>query len=172
MQPLRPLLEPILREQGVPEDLTAVVLVESGGRPEALSAKGARGLWQLMPGTARRYGLVVTPAQDERLDVLKATRAAARYLQDLYAQFGAWDLALAAYNAGEQTVQRALQRSGGNFVRLSASLPQETRNYVPAVLAAQPLFRAAPAPSPNAKTGPGRDISQRVFAEAQFGTDQ
>jgi membrane-bound lytic murein transglycosylase D len=172
MQPLRPLLEPILREQGVPEDLTAVVLVESGGHPEALSAKGARGLWQLMPETARRYGLIVTPAQDERLDVPKATRAAARYLRDLYAQFGAWDLALAAYNAGEQTVQRALQRSGNNFVRLSASLPQETRNYVPAVLAAQPLLRAAPEPSRNAKNGQVWSTPRRVFAEAQFGSDQ
>ena len=71
----------------------AVVLVESGGRPTALSAKGALGIWQLMPQTARRYGLTVTPEKDERLDVLKATRAAARYLHDLYGQFSDWKLA-------------------------------------------------------------------------------
>ncbi len=132
---LRPVLEPILREVGVPTELAAVVLVESAGEPAALSPKGARGLWQLMPNTARRYGLVVDQERDERLDVFKSTRAAARYLRDLHAQFRDWPLALAAYNAGEQRVERALLHAGTrDFSLISSSLPDETRYYVPAVL--------------------------------------
>src|SRR6516225_1065450 len=71
---LRPVIEPILREERVPTELAAVVLVESGGQQNALSPKGARGLWQFMPDTARRYGLIVTPERDERLDVGLSTR--------------------------------------------------------------------------------------------------
>ena len=142
---LRPTLEPILLEEGLPADLTAVALVESGGRPAALSSKGARGLWQLMPETARRYGLTVNQSQDERLDIRKSTRAAAQYLRELYARFGDWPLALAAYNAGEQTVQRALDRAGpGDFLRLSRWLPSETRQYVPAVMNSRWFFAGRP----------------------------
>jgi membrane-bound lytic murein transglycosylase D len=127
----------ILRAHGLPEELIAVVAVESGFRPSVLSPKGARGLWQLMPETARRYGLAVGREADERLDPLKSTHAAARYLSDLYAQFADWPLALAAYNAGEQRVERALSRMGArDFWTLArhAALPKETRAYVPAVL--------------------------------------
>jgi membrane-bound lytic murein transglycosylase B len=141
VQQLRPVLEPILREAGVPTELAAVVLVESGGEPAALSGKGARGLWQMMPETARRYGLVVNADQDDRLDVLKSTRGAAEYLRDLYARFHDWQLALAAYNAGEQAVQRAVVRTGARaFSAAGQALPQETRNYVPAVLNAMGWF--------------------------------
>ena len=137
VQALRPVLEPILREEGVPQQMAAVVLVESGGQNSALSPKGARGLWQFMPTTARRYGLIVTASLDERLDPYKSTRAAARYLRDLYTQFGNWPLALAAYNAGEDTVQRAVERTSTHDFSLIAHigiLPLETRSYVPAVL--------------------------------------
>ena len=140
---LRPTLSGILESEGVPQEIVSVVVVESGGRIAAISPKGALGLWQLMPDTARRYGLVVTPSRDDRLDVEKATGAAARYLRDLYQQFGSWPLALAAYNAGEQRVQRAVERSGStDFIQLSSLrlLPQETRNYVPAVLSAMQLL--------------------------------
>jgi membrane-bound lytic murein transglycosylase D len=140
---LRPLLAPILEEEGIPQEIAAVVVVESGGRSDAPSRKGALGLWQFMPGTARRYGLVVTPSNDERLDVEKSTRAAARYLHDLYQQFGSWPLTFAAYNAGERAVQKAVYRAGTpDFIQLSRLrfLPEETRNYVPAVLSAMQIL--------------------------------
>src|SRR5664279_2530974 len=139
---LRPTLSRILESEGVPPEIVSVVVVESGGRTTALSPKGALGLWQLMPDTARRYGLVVTPSRDDRLDVERSTRAAAHYLRELYQQFGSWPLALAAYNAGEQRVQRAVERSGiTDFIQISSLrlLPQETRNYVPAVLSAMQM---------------------------------
>jgi len=131
------MLEPILREEGIPAELAAVVLVESGGLPTALSPKGARGLWQFMPDSGRRYGLVVSETVDERLDPSKSTHAAARYLRDLYNQFGSWSLVLAAYNSGEDTVQRAIVRaSSRDFAAIahSGALPAETQKYVPAVL--------------------------------------
>lgn len=141
LQELRPLLDPILREEGVPTELAAVVLVESGGRAAALSPKGARGIWQLMPDTARRYGLVVDADRDERIDVVKSTRAAARYLRDLYAQFDTWPLALAAYNAGERRLQHVVGSAGSNdFALVRQRLPSETQKYVPAVLAAAKAF--------------------------------
>jgi hypothetical protein len=142
-QQLRPTLERILQREGLPAQLSAVVLVESGGRPTAVSPKDARGLWQFIPATAQRYGHSVTPVRDDRLDAENATRAAARYLRDLHLRFGDWPLALAAYNAGEDAVQRALETlKGADFWRLSSKklLPEETRKYVPAVLAAMRLL--------------------------------
>jgi hypothetical protein len=145
VQQLRPLVEPILREEGVPAELSAVVLVESGGLTTALSPKGARGVWQFMPDTARRYGLVVSAGRDERLDLTKSTRAAARYLRELYQQFGDWKLAFAAYNAGEQTVEHAAERTGHrSFSSIQRALPLETRNYVPAVLNAMAILGSNP----------------------------
>jgi membrane-bound lytic murein transglycosylase D len=121
--------------------MVAVILVESGGRADAISPKGARGLWQLMPDTARRYGLRVDNVQDDRVDLFRATDAAARYLHDLYVQFGDWKLALAAYNTGEANVASAILRAHTqDFDQLANMwmLPLETRNYVPRVLAAAP----------------------------------
>jgi hypothetical protein len=136
---LRPIVEPILMNRGVPADLAAVILVESSGRADALSPKGARGLWQLMPDTARRYGLRVDGIQDDRLDLFRATDAAARYLHDLYGQFGDWKLALAAYNTGEANVSSAIMKAHTQDFDQLASLrvlPLETRKYVPRVLIA------------------------------------
>jgi soluble lytic murein transglycosylase-like protein len=135
---LRPLIEPILATHGVPVGMAAaLMMVESGGRLDAVSNKGARGMWQLMPDTARRYGLRVDDALDERLDLLKSTAAAAQYLDDLYVRFGDWKLALAGYNAGEAVVSAAIMKANSqDFARLSdlRLLPLETRNYVPSVL--------------------------------------
>ena len=127
----------VLEEHGLPLGLTSVVAVESAFNPLALSPKGARGLWQLMPSTARRYGLTIGPNEDERTNLFKSTNAAAAYLKDLFAQFRDWPLVLAAYNAGEDRVARAMARTGASdFWTLSrhSALPQETLQYVPAVL--------------------------------------
>lgn len=129
----------ILEEEQVPVGLLGVALVESGFNPLALSPKGARGIWQFMPATAVRYGLTVQPGNDHRTHPEHSTRAAARYLRFLFNQFGDWKLALAGYNAGEARVQRIIDRTGiRNFDEMSRRglLPLETRNYVPAVLAA------------------------------------
>jgi hypothetical protein len=124
-----------------------VVEVESGFNPMALSPKGAAGLWQFMPDTARQYGLVVNASQDDRFDVLKSTVAAARYLRQLFDQFGDWPLAFAAYNAGPNRVGQAICRFNTcDFRKLSRnfSLPAETQNYVPKVLAATRIGLADP----------------------------
>jgi soluble lytic murein transglycosylase-like protein len=131
----------ILREENLPPELLAVALVESGFNPLALSPKGARGIWQFMPATAQRYGLAVGPMNDHRTHPEHSTRAAARYLRDLYRQFGDWKLALAAYNWGEDKVQRVIDRTGvRDFDEMARRglLPHETRKYVPAVLAVWP----------------------------------
>jgi membrane-bound lytic murein transglycosylase D len=141
---IRTVLDQILAAEGVPSQFSAVVLVESGANPAALSPKSARGLWQFMPDTAARYGLVINDRQDDRTDLLKSTRAAARYLRDLYRTFGEWRLALAAYDAGEGALREAIQRGRSlNFDSLSDQglIPAETRNYVPAVVAAVNLLQ-------------------------------
>lgn len=165
LEQLRPLIEPILRTEGVPLQLAFLVVVESGGRPDALSPKGARGLWQLMPNTARHYGLIVDGEHDERLDVRKSTRAAAQYLRDLHLQFNSWPMALAAYNAGEPAVQKAIDRAGdGDFAVLSSRrlLPAETRNYVPAVLRLMGRSRGSD-PFHDLGTGPSQ-VERIVYA--------
>lgn len=164
---LRASLDPILQSEGVPVEMASVVLVESGARPNALSPKGALGLWQLMPGTATRYGLRVQPGSDERLDLAKSTRAAARYLNDLYQQFGSWPLALAAYNFGEDRLQRSIDQAGTkDFLQLSRRklLPEETRNYVPAVLAAMQLLGSGQLPDPPNRYSKAM-TPDRVFAK-------
>ncbi len=128
-----------LRDHGLPEDLAFVAMIESGFNPVAVSRAGAKGLWQFMAGTARSYGLRVDQWVDERLDPEKSTLAAAAYLRDLYAQFGSWSLAQAAYNAGEMKVLRAIRSVGSkDFWALSRTgfLRQETKEFVPQIHAA------------------------------------
>jgi membrane-bound lytic murein transglycosylase D len=164
LEAIRPALEQILESEGIPKELIAVVLVESAARPYALSPRQARGLWQLIPETARQYGLQVSPDRDDRVQMERATRAAARYLRDLHRAFENWPLALAAYNAGQDAVQKAMQRSGGtSFWELSAGrrLPEETRNYVPAVLAAMKLLGAD---APSHFTQPQRSTAPWIYA--------
>ncbi len=138
-----PLMREILRGRGLTEQLIAVSLVESGFNPVALSPKGARGLWQLMPETALRFGLKMDGPLDERLDPVRSTRAAAQYLGELHREFGDWALALAAYNSGEARVRQALSaghvRDFWELSRLKL-LPEETLRYVPAVFSAADRF--------------------------------
>lgn len=122
---------------GVPLELGYLPIIESNFSNGAVSPASAVGLWQFTAGTAKDYGLLVTRDVDERRDPEKATRAAAHLLRDLYDRFSRWDLALAAYNAGPGSVERALAARPGarDFWSLRDRLPGETRDYVPKVLA-------------------------------------
>lgn len=134
----KPMIQRILDEEGVPQELIYLAQAESGFRPRAVSRMRATGMWQFMAARGREYGLVQTPYTDDRLDPEKATRAAARHLRDLYTQFGDWHLAIAAYNCGPVTVERAVERTGyADFweLRRRRVLPAETTNYVPIILA-------------------------------------
>ena len=134
-----PLMRGILREEGLPEDLVYMAMIESAFKANAHSRARAHGFWQFIDGTAKRYGLRWNRYYDERSDPEKSTRAAARYLKDLYEMFGDWYLAMAAYSAGEGKVLKGLQRLGAqDYWQLSSGsfLRRETREYVPFVLAA------------------------------------
>ncbi len=128
-------LTTIFAAAGLPAGLAWLAEVESALNPAACSPAGARGLFQLMPATAREYGLS-TFLPDERADPRKSAEVAARLLGSLHAKFGDWPLALAAYNAGAGRVQRSLDKQkAGTFAEIAAELPAETRMYVPKVLA-------------------------------------
>lgn len=134
--------EKVFESEGVPKNLIWLGLVESGFQPQARSPKQAVGMWQLIPSTAERFGLRVSGNLDDRLDPMMSARAAARYLKFLHDRFQDWPLSLAAYNAGEARVQAALAKAERKNVWAlidSGLLPEETRAYVPAVLAAQAL---------------------------------
>jgi membrane-bound lytic murein transglycosylase D len=132
------MIQRVLKEEGVPQDLIFLAQAESGFHTLAVSRAGARGIWQFMGSRAKGYGLEHDFWADDRQDPEKSTRAAARHLKDLYAQFGDWYLAMAAYNSGPGTVQSAVKRTGyADFWELYKRnvLPKETRNYVPIIVA-------------------------------------
>jgi membrane-bound lytic murein transglycosylase D len=134
----KPLIERILTEEGVPQELIYVAQAESGFLPRAISNKQAVGMWQFIAGTGAQYNLVRTSASDDRLDPEKATRAAARHLKDLYARYGDWYLAIAAYDCGAGAVDRAVERTGyADYWELLKrhALPKETASYVPIIVA-------------------------------------
>ncbi|XOD69508.1 MAG: lytic transglycosylase domain-containing protein [Flavobacteriales bacterium AspAUS03] len=132
-----PLFEEILTKYNIPKELKYLAIVESNLNAKAISRAGAQGIWQFIPETGRLYELYKTGFHDDRNDPVKATEAACRYLKDLYDRIRDWALVLAAYNAGPGTVEKALQRSGGekDFWYLQPYLPRETRNYVPKFIA-------------------------------------
>lgn len=140
----RPLVEDIFAEFDLPSDLVHLSLVESGFNPYAYSRAKATGPWQFMKGTGKIYGLRIDHYVDERRDPIKSTIAAARYLRDLYDLFGTWPLAMAAYNAGEGKVQRALTKAQAeSFSEISRTklIRGETKQYVPRIMAATIIAR-------------------------------
>ena len=137
----------VLEQFELPPVLSLLPAVESVFEPQAVSPAGAAGLWQLMPATARRFGLRVGEGTDERFDVRKSTAAAAAYLRNLHGSFGNWPLALAAYNCGESALSRAMKLTGAKTLPdliqacrrrddEPALLPRETLGYVPKFVAA------------------------------------
>ncbi len=133
------IMKDILRKKDVPEDIVFLSLIESGFNPNAYSIAHAAGPWQFIASTARRYGLEITWWKDERRDPVKSTEAAADYLKDLYGMFGSWNLAMAAYNAGEGKILKAMKRSRADdyWDLLGTRLIRaETKEYVPRFIAA------------------------------------
>jgi membrane-bound lytic murein transglycosylase D len=128
------MMRAVFREHGLPEDLVNLAFIESAVNPRATSRVKAAGIWQFMPATGRLYGMRTTVWVDERRDPEKSTRGAARYLKALYERFDDWPLALAAYNAGEGTVQQAIRRQRTRDF-WSLRLPKETQLFVPAFMA-------------------------------------
>jgi membrane-bound lytic murein transglycosylase D len=136
----RTMIERIFREEGIPPELIYQAVAESGFQPRAVNGhSGAGGMWQFMPATGAHYGLVRNAYVDERFDPEKATRAYAKYMKAIYAQLGDWYLVMAGYDWGEGAVQHAVGKTGyADFWELYRrnNLPQETKNYVPIILAA------------------------------------
>lgn len=136
-----PMVEAILAEEGVPDEMKYLAMIESALNPRAHSHAGAGGMWQFIPATGRAYGLRVTREVDDRLDPEKATRAAARHLRDLYERFGDWHLAMAGYNCNPAVIDRAVRRTSqrlgrpATFWDIYDQIPRETRGYVPMFIA-------------------------------------
>jgi membrane-bound lytic murein transglycosylase D len=137
-----PLFEEEFAKQNVPLEIKYLAVVESALNPKAVSKMGATGLWQFMYQTGKQYNLKIDSYIDERSDPLKATAAAAKYMSNMYAIFGDWELVLASYNSGPGNVSKAIRRSGGkqDYWSIRNHLPKETQGYVPAFLATMYLY--------------------------------
>ena len=140
-----PMFEQEMSNQKIPLEMKYLAIIESALNPKARSRAGATGLWQFMYATGKSYGLEVNNYVDERSDPIRSTKAAAKYLNELYKIFGDWDLTLAAYNSGPGNVTKAIRRSNGktNYWNLRPYLPRETAGYVPAFLATLYIFEYA-----------------------------
>jgi membrane-bound lytic murein transglycosylase D len=174
-----PVIETILKENGMPDDLKYVAVAESALLPHAGSHKGAIGFWQFLRATGIKYGLVINSRIDERRNLQASTRAAVRYLQELHAIFGSWTLAVAAYNMGEDGLMAEVQEQGTNdYYRLY--LPLETQRYLLQILSTKLIFsdpagygflladedRYPPIESESVRLSCPGDIPIRVVAQA------
>ncbi len=132
-----PVFDQIFSQYGIPPEVKYLAIIESALNPHAVSRMGATGMWQFMYGTAKQYGLTINSYVDERKDIIRSTEGAAQYLRGMYDVYGDWLLAIASYNCGPGNVNRAISLSGGKtFWEIRDYLPKETRNYVPAFIAA------------------------------------
>lgn len=133
-----PIFEEALSRYNLPYELCCLPIIESALNPIARSYVGAAGLWQFMPGTGKLFGLEINSLVDERMDPVKSTEAACRFLSSMYAIYQDWNLVIAAYNCGSGNVNKAIRRAGGkrDFWSIYPYLPRETRNYVPIFIAA------------------------------------
>ncbi|KAB8032096.1 lytic transglycosylase domain-containing protein [Fluviispira multicolorata] len=175
-----PEMEKTLEIHGLPKDLVYLSMIESGYSPKALSSAGAVGLWQFMPATGREYGLKINDYVDERRNLKKSTKAAARYLTNLYGMFESWHLAAASYNGGPGRVQRTLRNYGedSTFFDLTSMgvVNRETADYVPKLIAAMIISKnpdkfgfditAAPLSSPTKTIQLSRSISLSDLARS------
>ena len=132
-----PIFEDIIARYQLPYELCYLSIVESALNPQARSHMGAAGLWQFMPATGKRYGLEINSLVDERMDPIRSTEAACKYLNDLYNIFNDWNLAIAAYNCGPGNINKAIHRANGkrDFWSIYPFLPRETRGYLPIFIA-------------------------------------
>lgn len=139
-----PLFEDALARYDLPYELCYLAVIESALNPSVRSHAGAAGLWQFMPSTGKLYGLEINSLVDERLDPIRATDAACRFLKALYNTFGDWNLAIAAYNCGPGNINKAIHRSGKrDFWSIYPYLPRETRSYLPLFIAASYVLNYA-----------------------------
>lgn len=137
-----PMFEEVFAKNNIPLEIKYLAIVESALNPKAVSRVGATGIWQFMYHTGKQYNLNIDSYIDERSDPLKATKAAAQYMANMFEIFGDWELVLASYNSGPGNVSKAIRRSGGqqNFWSIKSNLPKETQGYVPAFLATMYLY--------------------------------
>ncbi|GAB6071721.1 hypothetical protein JCM14244_00980 [Venenivibrio stagnispumantis] len=130
-----PFIKAIFEKEGIPQEFMFLPIVESKFIMQAKSPKGAAGIWQFMPQTARNYGLVVNKYIDERLDPIKSTIAAAKHLKSLYRIFSDWVLVIASYNSGENKIIRKVSLHGSSYTDIKNYLPSQTKSYVPSFIA-------------------------------------
>ncbi|MCB5189739.1 LysM peptidoglycan-binding domain-containing protein [Methylobacillus arboreus] len=160
-----------VQKRGMPTEIALLPMIESAFNPQALSRSSASGIWQFIPSTGKNFGLKQDWWMDSRRDVTAATNAALNYLQKLYIMFGTWDLALAAYNAGEGTVSRAIARNrslGLPTDYQSLELSEETKNYVPKLQAVKNIMTNPQQYGLNIQSIPNRPYFTKVTAPQQI----